>query len=383
MRDLRSSTNALTEWAALAARSPRDPAPLLAPIQALVTAGRLAEAAVLLDAGRARFPDHTPFAIEAARIAQLQGRAEEAPGPSPMARDYVATATEGATGTLTFRRETGHVEPTAAELPAASAHEPVAPAARWQQMSERELTAYFREYGAKVRAGALRLGRHHYALALALAVRMTIHCGHGRMTAIELGVAAGAGLLELCDTAAYLQDALGVQIKVYGFDSSVGLPPLEGYMDHPELWHTGAFKMPDPRELRAKLPPFAKLVIGDVGETIPALEADVHDAPIGFIAFDVDLYSSTKRALQILKFSSHSYLPGVALIFDDSGTVMTHSDWCGEAAAVREFNEENTLRKIDRKPTFSIAKFAVGQIFDHPIRQGRARARFGLSLGAI
>jgi hypothetical protein len=248
-------------------------------------------------------------------------------------------------------------------------------------MSQPEVLSFFQNFGRNVRNSTVRLGRHHYALGLAQAARQAIHCGTPKITAIEFGVWAGVGLLELCDAAKFLMDELGIVIQVYGFDSTQGLPRLEGYMDHPELWHTGAFKMPDPAELRAKLPPFASLVIGDVGDTIPALEKDVQDAPIGFISFDVDLYSSTQRALSVLKFGPTSYLPGVACLFDDTHTVLTHSDWCGEAAAVREFNEENSLRKVDRKPTFAIRNFAVCQIFDHPIRLGLVRARWGLSLG--
>jgi hypothetical protein len=255
--------------------------------------------------------------------------------------------------------------------------------ARWQEMSEPEVLAFFKDFGNKIRNGTLRLGRHHYAMGLAHAVRQAIHCGTPKITAIEFGVWAGVGLLELCDAAKYLMDEMGVEIQVYGFDSAVGLPRLEGFMDHPELWHTGAFKMPDPEVLRAKLPPFASLVIGDVGDTIPAFEKEVRSAPIGFISFDVDLYSSTKRALSVLKFGPTNYLPGVVCLFDDTHTVLTHSDWCGEAAATREFNEYNTLRKIDRKPTFAIRNLAVCQIFDHPIRMGQVKARWGLSLGSF
>jgi len=74
-------------------------------------------------------------------------------------------------------------------------------------------------------------------------------------------------------------------------------------------------------------------------------------------------------------------MPAVPAIFDNSHTALSSNDWCGKAAAVREFNEVNTLRKIDRKPTFDIPRFAVCHIFDHPIREGTARPRLGLSLG--
>src|ERR1700733_270112 len=72
------SGSTLASWAAVAARSPTDPAPLLAPIQVLLSAGRFSEAGVLLDAAQFRFPDFAPFAVEAARAAQRQGATEEA-----------------------------------------------------------------------------------------------------------------------------------------------------------------------------------------------------------------------------------------------------------------------------------------------------------------
>lgn len=253
--------------------------------------------------------------------------------------------------------------------------------ARWQDMSQDDLLEFCRDYARKIRTQQLRLGRWHYALAMAHGVREAIHCGYGRMTAVELGVWVGTGLLELCRIADYLGNALGVEINVVGFDRAEGLPELNGYMDHPELWHGGAFKMPDPAVLRGKLPPFAKLIIGDISETIPQFESELAECPLGFVAFDVDLYTSTKQALRILKFAPESYLPAVPAIMDDSHYVLTHSDWCGEAAAVREFNEVNTLRKIDRRFNFDIRKFFCCQIFDHPIRSGAVRPRFPLSLG--
>jgi hypothetical protein len=255
--------------------------------------------------------------------------------------------------------------------------------AKWHDMTQAEVLGYFQGFGRRIRSQELKLGRQQYALAMAQGVRMAIHCGVPHITAVELGVFEGVGLLELCDVAAFFNAELGMEFTVIGFDNATGLPVLNGYIDHPELWHHNAFRMPDQDKLRAALPPFAKLIIGDLSDTIGVIEQDLKKAPLGFIGFDVDLYSSTKLALRILKFDPECYLPAVPATFDDSHTVLSHSDWCGEAAAVREFNEVNTLRKIDRKPTFNIFKFGVCQIFDHPIRQGSVRARWGLSLGAF
>jgi hypothetical protein len=251
----------------------------------------------------------------------------------------------------------------------------------WRGLSQSELTDFFVEFGKRIRTDELALGRRHYALGLAHGVRQAIHCGYDRIAAVELGVFRGEGLLDLCKAAHYFREEIGFEILVYGFDRSVGLPEVTNYMDHPEIWHGGDFKMPDQAALKAQLPDFAKLIIGDVGDTLAAFEDELYGNRLGFIAFDVDLYSSTKRALQIFSYHPLMYLPGVPTYFDDSFMSLTRSEWCGEQAAVREFNEENKMRKIDYKHTFRIKNFHVCQIFDHPIRQGRIRPRFPLSLG--
>jgi len=102
-----ASGRALAEWAALAACSPDDPAPLLAPIQALRAAGRLAEAAVLLDAAQFRFPNHAPFAVEAARTAQQQGATEDALRRWQAVRDRFPGSAAGVTDGAAALREAG------------------------------------------------------------------------------------------------------------------------------------------------------------------------------------------------------------------------------------------------------------------------------------
>jgi tetratricopeptide (TPR) repeat protein len=117
--EIGSSGSTLASWAALAARSPADPAPLLAPIQALLAAGRLAEAGVLLDAAQFRFPDHAPFAIEAARIAQRQGATEEALRRWQSVRDRFPTSAAGLIGAAATLRDTGRAAEAEALLAAA------------------------------------------------------------------------------------------------------------------------------------------------------------------------------------------------------------------------------------------------------------------------
>jgi hypothetical protein len=253
----------------------------------------------------------------------------------------------------------------------------------YSDLTENGLREMCNAYARAVRRQELDLGRWQYAIGVAHGVRTAIHCGVSRFSIVEFGVWQGGGLLELCKIAEYWMRRTGVEIKVYGVDSAVGLPPLVGYMDHPELWHTGAFKLPDPAVLRAKLPSFAELLIADAADAMSDLERKFGDAPLAFSSFDVDLYSSTKRALRVLNMPANCYLPVVPATFDDSDSCLSNSAWCGEAAAVREFNEVNTLRKIDAKPTFDLRKFYACQIFDHPIRQGAARSRWPLTLGVM
>jgi hypothetical protein len=215
-------------------------------------------------------------------------------------------------------------------------------------------------------------------------VKQAILCGYGQLAAIEFGVYFGAGLQHLCRAAEFFRHDFGISINVYGFDSATGLTPLTGgYRDHPELFHEGAFVMPDQEALRATLPDFCELIVGDVAESLPGFRAKLAEKRVAFAAYDLDLYSSTKSALELLKWDAECYLPCVSLYFDDIEDVLTYSEWAGVGLAIREFNAQNHMRKIDYKPQlrFHIPHFYVCQVFDHPMRQGGdIKPRFSLNL---
>ena len=59
---------------------------------------------------------------------------------------------------------------------------------------------------------------------------------------------------------------------------------------------------------------------------------------------------------------------------------ISYNQWCGEEAAIREFNFENELRKIQRNDTFAIPRFHVCHVLDHPIRTGSQKVRPGFPL---
>jgi hypothetical protein len=256
----------------------------------------------------------------------------------------------------------------------------------WRAMTQVECRDYFLNLGQKIRNGQVDLGRHRYALSLAHGVWQAIHCGYDRLAAIELGVFFGEGLLNLCKAAQFFRDEFGFDIQVYGFDSGRGLPAMTGdHRDHPELFHLGEFPMPDEQALRASLPEWCELIIGDVGEAISAFHQSLQDRRLAFAAFDLDLYSSTVRALPMLAGSPELYLPAVPLYFDDTANGISQCDWAGERLAVLEFNQAHAMRKISwpLESRYGIHNFFVLQVLDHPIRQGKEKPRFGFQLGPI
>src|SRR5262249_17804948 len=155
------------------------------------------------------------------------------------------------------------------------------------------------------------------------------------------GVAAGEGLLNLCAIARRVTDATDVQVNIAGFDSGAGMPPPVDYRDHPEEFRAGDFPMQHDR-LRSRLSAHCELVLGPVQETVPTFLRNSLNAssPLGFAAFDLDYYSSTKQALSLLAdvdASKYLFLP--ILYFDDI-VLPTYNEWAGELLAVREFNAE-------------------------------------------
>ena len=198
-------------------------------------------------------------------------------------------------------------------------------------------------FEARLRAGAVL--RPHYAMCLYYAALQAKRLGYRAMTALELGVAGGSGLLCMSEHARSIQKELGVEIVVLGFDAGVGLPESSDPRDVKYYWNAGAFPM-DQQAIRSRLAGRAELVIGDVADTIPKWHPHA-DAPIGMISFDLDMYSSTMAALSLLE--KENVLPRIWCYFDDitDGPESCLTDFLGEAAAIEDFNrmpERKVLR---------------------------------------
>lgn len=187
----------------------------------------------------------------------------------------------------------------------------------------------------------------HYAYGLFWSATLASRLGIKRISALEFGVAGGRGLIALERAAAEIAQATGVGIDVYGFDSGEGMPAPVDYRDLPHIWGTGFYRM-DADALRRQLSS-ATLILGDVRSTTDAWIAGSH-APVGFVAFDLDYYSSTVAALQILSGPPSTHLPRVHCYFDDvtANDLGCMNPYVGELLAINEFNERFAERKICR-----------------------------------
>ena len=185
--------------------------------------------------------------------------------------------------------------------------------------------------------------RAHNAYCLLRAADTAKSLGYERFTAIEFGVAAGAGLMNMLEIAAEVTRITGIGIDIRGFDTGKGLPRAVDYRDHPEKFSQGDYPM-DVAALEARLPENARLVIGDTADTVATAPLSA-DSPLGYIVLDVDYYSSAVPCLEILGREAKFYLPTVLVYADDtSGESM--NPWCGEMLAMSEFNGRHAHRKI-------------------------------------
>ena len=165
-----------------------------------------------------------------------------------------------------------------------------------------------------------------------------------KIAALEFGVAGGNGLLALERAADAATRLSGTEVEIFGFDTGAGMPAATDPRDAPWLIEPAYFRM-DEDALRARLKS-AQLVLGPVAETVPEWTRSGHP-PIGFVAFDLDYYSSTMDAFGVLEGDADGLLPRIPCYFDDLfGYGWT--DFTGERAAIDDFNASHDERKIGK-----------------------------------
>ena len=199
--------------------------------------------------------------------------------------------------------------------------------------------------------------------------------GYESVSVLEFGVAGGAGLVAMERVAEAAERLIGIRIEVHGFDTGAGLPKPMDYRDCPNLFLDGQFFM-DEAALRRELHR-AKLHLGRVDTTVPEFVRGTF-APVAFVSFDLDLYSSTRDALKLFEGEYDWVLPRVVCYFDDI-IGYTFSDFNGERLAIHEFNDRWPLRKLS--PIYGLKYFVpqeeqlarwselmyMAHFFEHPL----------------
>jgi hypothetical protein len=160
------------------------------------------------------------------------------------------------------------------------------------------------------------------------------------ISVIEFGVAGGRGLVAMEKTAEEAERHFGVAIDVFGFDSGGGMPAPTDYRDLPYEWSQGFYRM-DVERLRTRLKR-ARLILGNVEETVSEFLPKLK-YPIGFVSFDLDYYSSTKKAFGIWEGLPDTRLPRVICYFDD---ILCYNEYIGELCAIREYNLDHSEIKL-------------------------------------
>jgi hypothetical protein len=236
--------------------------------------------------------------------------------------------------------------------------------------------------------------RPQHAFGLLTAADIAAFTGVDEIVALEFGVAEGTGLRNLAEVASFVGAETGVRVDVVGFDSGEGLPSPIDYRDHPEIWVEGDFAMPDPGGLQATLPAGVDLVLGPIASTLPEFVKTL-TKPIGFVSFDLDLYSSTRDGLTAFEIECDRLLPVVVSYFDDViGGIrrigsLFRTKAAGQLRAIEEFNIGHSRRRIDpiwvlryRRPLDRevwIERMYALHVLDHPIRT-RKRGRPAMSM---
>ena len=200
----------------------------------------------------------------------------------------------------------------------------------------------------KLRLALDVFNRPHYAYCTYHAALEAKLLGINRISVIEFGVGGGLGLVELEKISETVSRETNIEINVYGFDLGTGLPSPLDYRDLPYVWQKGFYKM-DIDSLKKRLKK-AIPVIGDVKNTVPEFFEKYKPAPIGFVAVDLDFYSSTVHALSLFNTDDQNLLPRVYCYFDDiiGDDYRLHSEFAGELLAIREFNDQSEYRKLGK-----------------------------------
>jgi hypothetical protein len=193
----------------------------------------------------------------------------------------------------------------------------------------------------RMRFGGLR--RANYAFCMQRGAALAEALGIDRVSVIEFGVAGGNGLLNMEAHAQALEKHYAVRFEVFGFDMGHGLPRSSDPRDLPYRWRKGLFAM-DRVALEQRLSR-ARLILGDVQQTIQTFVKQQAPAPLAAIAFDLDYYSSTRDALRIFDIAPEYRLPRICCYIDDLTDTISE---VGVLKAISDFNLEHPAKPLSQ-----------------------------------
>lgn len=249
----------------------------------------------------------------------------------------------------------------------------------WAPMLRRFISATsgLYSYSPRFLAELQVTARPHYAYCLLNAADQARRLGKDRISALEFGVAGGNGLAYLYDFGKEVERTTGVAVDCYGFDTGEGMPDPEGTKDLPYWFRAAQYRM-DQDKLRARLP-HARLVIGNIRDTVGSFLETYDPAPIGVVVNDTDYWSSTRESFRLFDGAAarpDNFLPRIYMYFDDiigTATEM-YGPFNGQLAALEEYNasqsavkihlNQNLLEDIHRSWRFQIY---YAHLFDHPL----------------
>jgi hypothetical protein len=199
--------------------------------------------------------------------------------------------------------------------------------------------------------------------------------GLDRISIIEFGVAFGHGLIEMERAVKLTEKIYDIKIDIYGFDSGKGMPKPKDYRDMPHLFNETDFLM-DEEKLKSQLNK-SRLILGPVKSTINEFIKS-KPAPVGFVAFNLDYYSSTLDAFKLFLTNQNILMPRIFCYFQDIlGPIF--NEHVGENLAISDFNKKNK-RKISKLIGIQIGtpfeslnqslwnkQFYLANIFDHKL----------------
>lgn len=215
-----------------------------------------------------------------------------------------------------------------------------------------------------------------YAFGVLAAADQARKLGRDSVACLELGVAGGNGLAALEEHALAVSQILDLEIKVFGFDTGSGLPEPRDERDMPYKFRAGQYSM-DHTSLTSRLQN-ATLVLGDVGVTMKSLDNLLGGSQVGFVACDLDYFSSTRDALNAFCDGDDEalLLPRPLFYFDNviGNLDASYSHSVGELAAIADFNVRNHRVSLDPvrvfdgypTPTRWFQQIYVMHRFDHP-----------------